>query len=145
MVEALPAPFRATAAGGTMSRVIRLTLSSLALVLASACASSTMPLVIEDGHNMRGVVTSLGTGIGIAGEHGGTIEGARDITRATVHTTAGMPVYRETADGSLVPARLDQIEVGDLIRVWHTGVEYRSEPPQYDARQIVILSTSGDQ
>lgn len=49
-------------------------------------------------------------------------------------------VFLEDGSGRLTEASVDQLAVGQRVKVWTTGVEWRTDPPQYDAVQIVIES-----
>lgn len=41
--------------------------------------------------------------------------------------------------GRLSGSSLETLAPGLHIQAWHTGVEYRTDPPQYDAIRIVVL------
>jgi hypothetical protein len=47
-------------------------------------------------------------------------------------------VFLEDGSGKLAAGSVDQLAVGQRVRVWTTGVVATSDPPQFDAVQIVI-------
>ena len=48
------------------------------------------------------------------------------------------PVWVQTADGDIVPALPSALRAGVPVRLWTTGVELRSLPPQITAVRILI-------
>jgi hypothetical protein len=49
-------------------------------------------------------------------------------------------VFVEDGSGKVAEGSVSQLAVGQRVKVWTTGVEWRTDPPQYDAVQIVIES-----
>jgi hypothetical protein len=56
---------------------------------------------------------------------------------AIVYLPSEARVYRRGLGGIHLPVGLDVLTPGIHVEVWTTGVELRSLPPQYTARQIV--------
>lgn len=57
---------------------------------------------------------------------------------AYVYLPDGVRLYLQNARGGLRRVGLDALTSGAQVDVWTTGAEYRSAPPQYDARQVVV-------
>jgi hypothetical protein len=57
---------------------------------------------------------------------------------AIVRVTQTTRIYARLADGGLQSVDRQVLAAGDSVEVWTTGVEYRSLPPQYDGRQLVV-------
>ncbi len=53
------------------------------------------------------------------------------------------PVYRRERDLSYTRLRAEAIGLGELVRVWHSGVEERTQTPILTARQVVVLPGDG--
>ena len=57
---------------------------------------------------------------------------------AVVRVMQTTRIYARLADGGLQSVDRHDLAAGDSVEVWTTGVEYRSLPPQYDGRQLVV-------
>jgi hypothetical protein len=57
---------------------------------------------------------------------------------AVVYLPDGTRIYQQRAGGALSTVGTDALMPGAQVDVWTTGVELRSLPPQYFARQVVL-------
>ncbi len=62
--------------------------------------------------------------------------GARFPDPVTVYFGEGTKIFRRDG-GELKVIEASDVEIGDKVRIW-IGAELRSDPPQYDASQVVI-------
>lgn len=88
----------------------------------------------KEGPDVEGVVLSL-------------LPDQRALVEATFRAGAypdtffvnpGEEVLVRESDGSLRPGDKHDIQVGDHLRAWLTGIELRSLPPQYPARRVEV-------
>lgn len=63
------------------------------------------------------------------------------VEEAIARFSKSTPIILKRADGSLASGDTDDLMPTAVARVCITGVEYRSDPPQYDATKIAILSS----
>ena len=61
----------------------------------------------------------------------------RSVDSARVRVVANTAIYRERGVG-VHPSTLEAITPGVAVDVWTTGVELRSRPVQYFARQLIV-------
>jgi hypothetical protein len=105
-------------------------------LLTAACLACGGPLVepLAPPPDFAGVVKDLRG-------HIMEVPPALYVTRADGDVIVYLPsearVYRCGFGGVQVPVALDVLTPGIHVQVWTTGVELRSLPPQYTARQIV--------
>jgi hypothetical protein len=116
---------------------MRITSLTLALAVAFGCtepkASGNADLVGQVV-NLEAAPSAANARVLIRGAY---TADPRDMVTDFVVRVDG-PVYLEDGDDSLRPVSVSSIREGDRLRVWTTGVELRSLPPQVTSRTIVI-------
>jgi len=104
----------------------------LLCLLPVACSMATLP---SGSPEVQGTVISL-------------LPDQRALIQATVrppelpdtfYVNPGDRVLIRQADGTLRRGNAGDIQVGDHLRAWLTGVELRSLPPQYPARILEVV------
>lgn len=113
------------------------------LLATAACQELVEPLA--DPPEFEGTVTHVsldGLGsisVALSKALGGaTFDRAGFNFRAANEAPVAAMFVRE-GNGAAVEASIQDINVGDKVEIWTTGVEMRSDPPQYTATQIVIV------
>ena len=104
-------------------------------VLASAvlaCGSLVEPLPAPP--DFSGVVSELRAG---ANSPGPALVVDRPAGTAVVYLPETAHIYTRGAEGALSVVGADALSPGTQVDVWTTGIELRSLPPQYFARQVV--------
>ena len=98
-----------------------------------ACAGPVEPL--PPPPDFSGVVNELRAATA-------TSDAALVLTRAdgnaVVHLPVGTRLYQQQTGGALSRIALEALTPGAHVDVWTTGIELRSLPPQYSARQVVV-------
>jgi hypothetical protein len=62
------------------------------------------------------------------------------VSEVMVRIDPGVTVVARTADG-LEDAAATDLRLGDIVAIWHSGVELRSNPPGYFATFVEIRSS----
>lgn len=111
----------------------------LAIFTAAACQQLVESL--PEPANLQGSVSSISTNetLQLGLEDIASIEGGSGEypSGTIIHGSADTRILREQS-GELEPISRDEIQVGDMVRVW-IDAELRSDPPQYSAIQIVVM------
>ena len=117
-------------------------LAAVLVTISSACQHG-MNEPLADRPDFTGVVTIIqvdGLALRLLLDRLGFPEGQEaPYEQVVVRAETGMVVLIQRANGSWAGGRADDIAVGDSVRVWHTGVELRSLPPQVFARRIEVV------
>lgn len=108
-------------------------LSALLLVLAAACSSGFDP---EDYSDTWGEVVELHP----SASHPILLQAfeTEALTRFAVHD--GVRIIRVEGE-NVIRVELEDIAVGDLLQVYHSGIMMESDPATSDAVRVVILDT----
>jgi len=61
------------------------------------------------------------------------------VVKREVHIHPNTTLVIRQRDGVYRTATAEEIVIGSILRVKTTGVEYRSDPPQYDATWVEIV------
>jgi hypothetical protein len=119
-------------------------LRSLVVVTATAalaaCGSSG-PSLPESDAELAGTLTDFVLGPAYLGAPTSVlVQGDVPVpdTERIVHVETSTRVY-ELTRGRLVPANREDLQVGDRLQVWTTGVEMRSFPAQVTATRVHII------
>ncbi|HEX6368904.1 MAG TPA: hypothetical protein VF006_08225 [Longimicrobium sp.] len=120
-------------------RLLRSLLLLLAVAAAAACGSgSTLP---DSDPDFAGQLTDFVPGPASLGAARRVLVQRQEPDaedRRIVHVETGTRVY-VMSRGQLISAGAADLAVGDLLQVWTTGVELRSDPAQVFATRIHII------
>ena len=114
-------------------KAVRVFLLPVLATAGLACGTLVEPLRVPP--DFSGVVNELRTGTSSTGP---ALVVERLDGPAVVYLPEATRIYAQGAGGALSTVATDALQPGTQVAVWTTGVELRSLPPQYFARQVVL-------
>ena len=118
---------------GAAMKSVRVCLLPALATAALACGTLVEPLPAPP--DFSGVVNELRTG---SSSTGPALVVERPDGTAVVYLPETARIYLRGGGGTLSAVGADALSPGTQVDVWTTGVELRSLPPQYVARQVVL-------
>jgi hypothetical protein len=117
--------------------LIRVASAALTIATAAACGSTPVEPTEPD---FTGTAASLQRQTDVVTVRLTQLQPPRaGYTERVVHIHPSTIMVIRQRDGSYRAATADEIVIGAILRVKTTGVEYRSDPPQYDATWVELI------